>query len=170
MLPIDFFCILDGFHNIGDADGFLPYHNWKFVCHGELPLVDSEGLWGEDLSEIFVAEEDVGGYIVVGVLIDTFEDGWVLKGEDLFGGEVLQNFVAFYFLVLVEAQAVEASQVGSDEFFTDAGTLYFGQIAFEEFNLNGLLYFGEHRGHIFFKGVDGFVLPRVSAQWQCIAR
>ena len=27
MLPVDFFCILDGFHNIGDADGFLPYHN-----------------------------------------------------------------------------------------------------------------------------------------------
>ena len=104
------------------------------------------------------------------MLVDVFEDCGVLEGEYLFGGEVLQNFVAFDFLIFVEAQAVEASQVGSDEFLADAGTLYFGQIAFKELNLNGLLYFGQHRGHIFFEGVDGFVLPGVGAQRECIAR
>ena len=27
ILPVYFFCILDGFHDISDADGFLPDHN-----------------------------------------------------------------------------------------------------------------------------------------------
>lgn len=50
--------------------------------------MNAKGFILEDRFMIVLSEEDIGAYIIVGVLGDLFEDGGVLKSYYLFGTDL----------------------------------------------------------------------------------
>lgn len=112
---------MNGFHDVGDPYGLVPDHDGALLGSGVGFIEGAKSLVLEDCSEVFIAEEDEGGDVVVGVFVDGFEDGGVGEGDDVFGFDLWQDFIALHFVFLVEAEPVEASQVGSDKFFADTG-------------------------------------------------
>lgn len=112
--PIYWFGLLNGLHDVGDADALLPDHDGALAGLLEAFVEDAEGFVLEDALEVFVAEEDEGPHVVVGVFVDGLEDGGVSEGDDVFGLDFGQHLVAFDLFIFVEAEAVEAPEVGVD--------------------------------------------------------
>lgn len=112
--PISGCGIMDGAHDIGDADAFLSDHDGELVGVIELQIEDAKGLVLEDSPVILITEDYVGTHVVVGVLGNRLEDGWVDEGNHLFRLHIGQLLVALRFILFVETQAEQTTQVGSD--------------------------------------------------------
>lgn len=138
-LPINFLTVLQRFHDVADPNRLVPDHDAEFFSHLVLFMMDSEGFVLEDSLVIFFSQEDKRPYVVVGVLADIFQNGWVLESNHILGADLGESLVALYFFLLVETQTVQTSQVGRHQLFANTWRPYFCEIFLEELNLDGLL-------------------------------
>lgn len=113
-VPISGRGVMDGAHDIGDADAFLPDHDGEFVGVVKLQVEYPKGLVLEDRPVILITEDYVGTHVVIGVFGDRLEDSWVDEGNHLFRLHIRQLLVALHLVFFVETQAEETTQIGGD--------------------------------------------------------
>ena len=77
-------------------------------------VVDSESFALEYSFVINIAEEDIWSNIIVGMLIDVFEYGWIQKGDDILRFDIWKLFVVFDLIFFVEAETIETAKIGGD--------------------------------------------------------
>jgi len=71
-LPVDFWIVLQNFHDVGDADRFFSDHDAKFASMLKFFAINAESFVLEDCPLIFAAEEGVWAHIVVWLFVDGF--------------------------------------------------------------------------------------------------
>ena len=125
-LPADVCAILQAFHHVGDSYRLLPDHHAEFTSVLQLFAVHSEGLVLEDCLLVFPAEERVGAHVIIRLLVHWFEDSGVGECHYILGHHVGQLFVMLDLILFEQTQAVQATQIGVDQLFTDSWALYFG--------------------------------------------
>ena len=79
----------------------------------------------EHLIHILLLEHDVWSYIILSMIVNLFENCWILECDNLFGFNCFEIFVAFHFLNFVRTQAIKATEIGINELFADWLWFYF---------------------------------------------
>lgn len=113
-VPISGCGVMNGAHDIGYPNAFLSNHDGEFVGVVEFQVKDPKGLVLEDCPIILITEDYVGTHVVVGVLGNRLEDGWVDEGNHFFRLDVGQLLVALRLILFVETQPEEATEIGGN--------------------------------------------------------
>ena len=124
-LPINVFPVLQYFHNVGDSNRFFSDHDTELLRHLVLFVVHTECFVLEDCLVVLLSEQNIRPNIVVGMLVDLFQNSWVLKGNHIFRTDLRKGLVALDLLLLIEPQTIKTTQIGSHQLFTNALRLYF---------------------------------------------
>lgn len=138
--PIDRFGFRQQFHDFGDGDALPPDHDSVSFGEGVLFfVVRAVGAVLVDFIIVLVVEEDVGAHIVLGVIVDGFENGGVHDGEDLLRDDFIDVFVVLDFYSLGHSQPEKPPQVGVDQLLPDLGRSDVHQVPLQDLYLYRLL-------------------------------